>query len=348
MLNKLVAGDYIGRYTLVCQIGEGNFGVVWLAEEVSTYPHNRVAIKIIKDSDGDVLSEVFSWAKIGRHPNVLPIIEAKRYDTSRGWFPAIISPFMEEGSVADLIKAKPITTQDGIELICGVLDGLEHLRAGGFVHRDLKPANVLLCEGSPMIADFGLARVAKPNEMGSEIAGTRLYMAPEAFGGVCSHQTDVWSAAVMCYKLLTGRLPFPDEYAIRDSSVSAEPLPFGFPIELGKVLISALRKDRNARCYPSAITLRDALRSACKSSQPQANQPTELLSTTLHTPDPPMPIPQPPGINPFTKEEIVTIGEVEGKNIDVIKRGDRGSEESTKTTIQIEKIKAKKNITIVG
>src|SRR4029079_1070965 len=96
-----------------------------------------------------------------------------------------------------------------VRMTSGILAGLEHLHTKRIVHRDLKPANILLQGETPRLADFGIARVLKSTAHTGSIAGTPCYMAPEAFDGDRSEQSDMWSTGVILYRLLSGRLPFP-------------------------------------------------------------------------------------------------------------------------------------------
>ena len=89
-----------------------------------------------------------------------------------------------------------------------MLSGLDHLHARRIIHRDLKPENILLQRETPRLADFGIARLLKSSSDSKQISGTLAYMAPEAFDGKRTEQTDVWSVGVIFYELLAGRLPY--------------------------------------------------------------------------------------------------------------------------------------------
>lgn len=276
--NMFTSGDQIGSYILIQQLGEGNFGVVWLAENKLNVSPKKVAIKLLKHPDSKaIIGEVFTWAKAGQHPNILPIIDAKAYRTRHGEIPAIVTPYIPEGSLAARIQNVPIDL--ALDWAFGILSGLDYLHSNNIVHRDLKPANILLYQGSPLIGDFGIARLADPNDSSSAIMGTPLYMAPEAFLGERSFQTDMWSASVTIYQLLTGRLPFPDVDAIRRD---APPLPFpiSVPLPVQQALFAALRKDPALRYFKSAIKLRDALAGTLSpSTANSSSKPVELQST---------------------------------------------------------------------
>ncbi len=265
------SGDVIGPYTLVRKLGEGYFGVVWLAENNSRPAQGQFALKTLKHPDSNaILQEVFNWAKADGHPNVLPILEAGVYPTAHGDVPVIVSSYMQEGSLRAWIEQhQPLSTNSAIEMACSILDGMEHLHRKRIVHRDLKPENVLVYQSTPLLTDFGIARFQQSDSdiQTVTVAGTIPYMAPEAFQGVRSPQTDVWAAAVICYEMLAGRRPFPPDVDLITGPASAPPLPLSAPRPLRKVIEFALRKDPVLRCYKSAAELRAALLEATDTTQ---------------------------------------------------------------------------------
>jgi serine/threonine protein kinase len=275
------SGDDIGPYTLLRKLGEGSFGVVWLAKNNSRPTQTQVALKTLRHPDANaILQEVFNWAKADGHPNILPILEAGVYPTPHGDIPLIVSSYMQEGSLRNWIEQhQPLSIGSAIEISCSILDGLEHLHRRRIVHRDLKPENVLVYQNTPLLTDFGIARFQQSDSdiQTKTIAGTVPYMAPEAFQGVRSPQTDVWSVAVICYEMLAGRRPFPPDMNMITGATPAPPLPLSAPRSLRKVLEFALRKDPILRSYKSAAELRAALLEFADTSQTQT-QPT--LETT--------------------------------------------------------------------
>lgn len=282
--------DVIGPYTLMRNLGEGHFGVVWLAEHGGRSSHQEVAIKALKHPDSNmILQEVFNWAKAEGHPNILPILEARIYSTEHGEIPVIVSNYLQEGSLRSWMQQnQSISVATAVELSCSILDGVEHLHRKRIVHRDLKPENVLMYQGSPLLTDFGIARfqLTDTDVQTNVIAGTIPYMAPESFQGVRSPQVDVWAVAVMCYEMLAGRRPFPsDPYLIGNASLP--PLPNSIPRELRKVLEFALRKDPTIRCYKSASELRAALLEAVATLQTYIRPASETMdaSTIPMTPN---------------------------------------------------------------
>ncbi len=273
------SGEVIGSYTLVRKLGEGYFGVVWLAEDNSDTSHGEVALKTLKQPDANaILQEVFNWAKADGHPNILPILEAGVYPTSHGDVPIIVSSYIGQGSLRSWIeKNQLVSVETVIELSCGILDGLEHLHRRNIIHRDLKPENVLIYQNVPLLTDFGIARVQRSEAdiQSFSVAGTIPYMAPEAFQGVRSPQTDVWAAAVICYELLAGRRPFAAAMRQITGAAQAPPLPNSVPRDLRKILDFALRKDQALRCYKSAAELRAALLDALHKIRTDVRSPVE-------------------------------------------------------------------------
>lgn len=258
----LRAGDKIGPYTLIRQLGRGAFGVVWLSEKRTAIATTRFALKLPREEDVDTDSirrEAAVWVHASGHPNVLPIIEADVYDNTI----VIVSEYAPDGSLADWLKqnggrASPL---QAVELIEGILRGLQylHTRPRPIIHRDLKPENVLLQGDTPRLADFGIARLMKTSEQTSTVAGTLPYMAPEAFDGKRTVGTDLWAVGVLFYQLLSGRLPFPEREmtSLVGAIMTRDPLPLAssIPIELRRIVSNALTKDPSGR-YQSADDMR--------------------------------------------------------------------------------------------
>ena len=251
----------IGPYTLISRLGKGAYGAVWLAEKRTAIATTKVAIKIAHDEDIDldaIKREASVWVSASGHPNVLPIIDADVYDDQV----IIVSEYAPDGSMSKWLQqhgGKAPSVEAAVEMISGVLAGLEHLHRREIIHRDLKPDNILLQNDTPRLADFGIARVLKTTFHSAAPSGTPVYMPPEAFDGKRSRQTDIWSAGVIFYQLLAGRLPFEgDDMVSLIASISTKaplPLPPAIPDELADIVETSLKKDLGSR-FESAGEMR--------------------------------------------------------------------------------------------
>ena len=216
-------GDTIGRYRLLQKIGEGGFGVVWLAEQREPVKR-RVALKIIKL--GMDTRQVITRFEAERqalalmdHPGIAKVYDAGATDTGRPYF------------VMELVKGVPITqfcddeqlsAAQRLNLFRQVCHAVQHAHQKGIIHRDIKPSNVLVTMHDdvplPKVIDFGIAKATSAEltektlftEHGQFI-GTPAYMAPEqaeARGLDVDTRADIYSLGVLLYELLTGEPPF--------------------------------------------------------------------------------------------------------------------------------------------
>ena len=220
-----------------------------------------------RDEDIDVegfKQEATIWLQASGHPNVVPLIDADIYDEQV----VIVSEYVPDGSLAAWLKqngGRAPSVEAACEIIDGVLAGLKHLHERQIIHRDLKPENILLQRETPRLTDFGIARLLKTGSYSSNVSGTLAYMAPEAFSGKRNEQTDIWSAGVIFYQMLAGRLPYdqPDMVSMVGAIVrsDAPPLPETVPEVLRQVVGKALQRDPVNR-YAAVAEMRHDLREA--------------------------------------------------------------------------------------
>ncbi len=271
----------LGPYELVERLGQGGFGQVWKANRIGKLATTQVAIKIPRDSLGAsriLQAEAQSWTRATGHPNVVPIIEADIYDD----VVAIVSEYVADGTLADVIKRQPIAIADALEFAIGVLNGLAFLHSKQIIHRDLKPANILLQHGIPRLVDFGLAQVSQ-SDLG-HVAGTPSYMAPEAFDGVASVKSDLWSAGIVLFEMITGRHPFAaddsGQLIARICSSESVAIPDDVPDMIGDVILHSLQKKPSDR-YGSASEMRADL-SNCRRRLTSWDLSRQSTSTPRH------------------------------------------------------------------
>lgn len=257
--------EKIGDYTLIEFLGEGQFGEVWLAEKRTRVLTTRVALKLPKArvKFEDVEKEAKVWEQAKGHPNVLPIVDA---DIHNGQI-FIASEYSPDGSLEDWLNThggKAPSIYATVEMMRGILAGLEHLHKRQIIHRDLKPTNILLQGEIPRITDFGIAKFLPSGTDSNMIKGSPAYMSPEALEGERNEQTDLWSASVIFYKLLCGRLPFNGAMfeLIKAIGLSEpEALNEDVPTPLKHFIIIGLKKKTNER-HSTAKVMRSELQKA--------------------------------------------------------------------------------------
>ncbi|HMV34058.1 MAG TPA: serine/threonine-protein kinase, partial [Gemmatimonadales bacterium] len=212
-----------GRYDLEGPIGQGGMAVVYRAQDRR---HGRpVAIKAIRagllasgESADRFLREIRYAAQLG-HPHILPLYDSGELPAPDGSALLFyVMPLVEGGSLRDLLRAEGrLPVGQAIRLVRAVGAALDYAHRRGILHRDIKPENVLLQEGEPVVADFGVARglcdACEPP--GSVTApgmavGTPDYMSPEQASGdpVLDARSDQYALACVLYELLTGLPPF--------------------------------------------------------------------------------------------------------------------------------------------
>jgi serine/threonine protein kinase len=202
-----------------------------------------------------------------QHHNILPIYDYGEQDSVL----FLVLQYIENGStLADMLGA-PMEPPTALRLMSHVLRALEYAHGRGIVHRDIKPANVLMPSPAwPMLADFGIAKLMNDNQqrltVPGLIVGTAAYMAPEqATGQPIDARTDVYSAGIMLYEMLTGRVPFDAEtpIAVLTKHVYDPPPPPRslnprLPEAVDAAVIRAIAKDPAAR-YQTAEDMADEL-----------------------------------------------------------------------------------------
>ena len=199
-------------------LGEGSFGKVYNVQHRIS-GESRVCKKIakLKGKEGmkveEILQEIESMATLD-HPNVIKVYE---YFQDRDSVSQIMEPCYG-GELQDRIndvyqKGKPSYSEDFVcDVMKQTLRALAFMHSHNFMHKDLKPQNIMLVSkesASIKVIDFGLAELFEPDQKHSDaFGGTLLYMAPEVFKLKLEFKSDIWSAGVIHYNLMTGDYPF--------------------------------------------------------------------------------------------------------------------------------------------
>jgi serine/threonine-protein kinase len=267
--DSLINTLFDGRYRVLRKLGSGGMANVYLAEDEEL--GRRVAVKILNDryANDDLFIERFrreakSAAGLS-HPNIVSI-----YDRGEAEGTYYIAMEVIEGrSLKELIMTRgalPIGTAIGYAK--QLLEALRFAHRHGIIHRDIKPHNVLVSadqhakanEPRLKVADFGIARhgASQMTEAGS-IMGTAQYLSPEqARGAPVTAASDLYSAGVVLYEMLTGKVPFTGDSAIEIAMKHVNDLPAPpsalrpeIPTELDQIVLRALAKDPGER-YQSA------------------------------------------------------------------------------------------------
>ncbi len=219
------AGDRIGRYKLLQQIGEGGCGVVYMAEQEEPV-RRRVAVKVIKL--GMDTKQVIARFEAERqalammdHANIAKVLDAGATETGRPYF---VMELVRGIKITDYCREHNLSTNARLELFIQVCQAVQHAHQKGVIHRDLKPSNILVARsdpdsaGVPRVIDFGIAKATQGRLTDQtlftafeQFIGTPAYMSPEQAELTMQDvdtRTDIYSLGVLLYELLTGRTPF--------------------------------------------------------------------------------------------------------------------------------------------
>jgi WD40 repeat protein len=227
-------GDWVGRYKLLQQIGEGGCGVVYMAEQESPI-RRRVALKVIKL--GMDTKNVIARFEAERqalalmdHPNIAKIFDAGATETGRPFF---VMELVSGIKITEFCDERRAITEERLKLFVQICQAVQHAHQKGLIHRDIKPSNILVTMNDgipvPKLIDFGIAKATSDQRLTDktvftafeQFIGTPSYMSPEQAEmtetGIDT-RSDIYSLGVLLYELLTGMTPF-DAQRLRQSGL---------------------------------------------------------------------------------------------------------------------------------
>jgi serine/threonine protein kinase len=273
----LVAGEAVGPYTIVGEIGRGGMAVVYLARGGD----REVAVKLLHPGLTALLGrerfrrEIRLAARL-QHPGILPLLDAGEGD--RGlWYSM---PYVAGGTLRGRLRAEGrLPPLEAVRLAVAAATALDHAHRHGVIHRDIKPENLLLDGATLRVGDFGIGRVFDTADLEDTLTrtgvliGTPAYMSPEQAAGErkLDGRTDVYGLGCVLYEMLVGEPPYPapsPQAAIARHLKDPVPSPRRavpeLPAALDAAVSRALAKSRGQR-FTTAAAFAGALTAALDS-----------------------------------------------------------------------------------
>ncbi|HPG63210.1 MAG TPA: serine/threonine-protein kinase [Casimicrobium sp.] len=219
------AGQHIGPYRLIRELGRGGMGVVWLAERADGQHTRQVALKM-------PLVENLNWllaARFARERNILASLEhpgiARLYDAgvdnhNHSSQPYIAIEYVQGQPITSYVRDKKLKPEATVQLFTKVIEAVAHAHTQLIIHRDIKPSNILVdAKGEPHLLDFGIAKLLDDEDSNAidatqltKLSGRALtldYASPEQVNNASlGTASDVYSLGVVLYELLTGTRPY--------------------------------------------------------------------------------------------------------------------------------------------
>ena len=209
-----LAAALADRYRIERELGAGGMATVYLAQD---FKHDRkVALKVLKPELAAVLGaerfvvEIKTTAAL-QHPHILPLFDSGTADG----FLYYVMPYIQGETLREkLSRETQLGIEEAVRITREVADALDYAHRHGVIHRDIKPENILLHDGRPMVADFGIALAVsaaaggRMTETGLSL-GTPHYMSPEQATAdkEITARSDIYSLASVLYEMLAGRPP---------------------------------------------------------------------------------------------------------------------------------------------
>jgi len=245
------------RYEILEVIGTGGMAVVFKAK---CHRLNRlVAIKMLKkdlSEDAEFRRRFHDESQavaMLSHPNIMAVYDVSR----RGDMDYIVMELIDGITLKQYMERRgKLNWPEALHFITQIMKGLSHAHSRGIVHRDIKPQNIMILrDGTVKVTDFGIACLSNGSNPSNEAIGSVHYISPEqAKGDYTDNRSDIYSAGVVLYEMLTSRLPFEgsDPVSVAIQHFSAVPLSPReidpeIPEALEQICVKAMAPDRNKR-----------------------------------------------------------------------------------------------------
>jgi serine/threonine protein kinase/tetratricopeptide (TPR) repeat protein len=272
---SLAPGDVLAHYRVVSPLGSGGMGQVYLAEDVRL--GRKLALKVLSPRALREPERLRRFEREARtisslnHPNILTIYDIGDADGVQ----FIATEYIDGLTLRAVLERGRLEVRRALDIAMQVGQALAAAHAAGVIHRDVKPENVMVrADGYVKVLDFGLVKLTSPESSPDATARTELvdtkeglvmgsvsYMAPEqARGGDIDARVDVFAFGIVLYEMLAGEPPFkgPTVADVLGAVLFKDPEPLarltGVPVQLDRIVSTALRKNRDQR-YPTVAHL---------------------------------------------------------------------------------------------